>query len=61
VPKPQRIKLGNGKHSHAALRATNTADQPIAAALRDLSQRRIYDLHQLLVFVWEPRQRHSQA
>jgi len=41
--------LINGENPYAALRASWPADQPIAAASRGVSQRRVHDLNELRV------------
>src|ERR1019366_6775441 len=41
-----RIQLINGKHTHAALRASRTTRQPLAATPRGLGQSSIHDLDQ---------------
>jgi hypothetical protein len=46
---PGRIQLINGENPYAALRASWPADQPIAAASRGVSQRRVHDLNELRV------------
>ena len=46
------VELINGKHSHATLRATRPASQPLAALLEGIVQGRIYNLDQLLVPGW---------
>jgi hypothetical protein len=46
VLQPHRIQLVDGKHAHAALRASRTADQPFATAPRSIGQSRIHNLNQ---------------
>jgi hypothetical protein len=49
---PGSVELIYGKHSHAALRATGTAGEPLSASTRGVSQRGIHDLNQRLVAGW---------
>jgi hypothetical protein len=44
LPQPMRIKLIDGEHPDAALRATWTTNKPFAASTRRIGQRRINDL-----------------
>lgn len=43
---PDRIQLIDGKHTHAALRASRTTHQPLAATARGIGQSSVHDLEQ---------------
>jgi hypothetical protein len=47
--KPECIELTYGKHAKAALRASGTAGEPVAASTRSISERRVYNLNQGLI------------
>ena len=52
LSQPDGVQLIDGKHSHATLRATRPAGQPVAAFLKGIGQRGIHNLNQLLVAGW---------
>ena len=53
-----RIQLMDGKHTHAALRASRTAHQPLPAAPSRIGQSRIYDLEERAIPTRQSAQRH---
>ena len=54
-PQPERVELANGKRPDAALRAPQTADQPVPTLARRFGHRGIHDLDQGAVAGIDPR------
>jgi hypothetical protein len=46
---PERIELTYGKHANAALRASGTACEPVAASTRSIGERSVHNLNQGLI------------
>src|SRR6266852_7123415 len=61
VLQPRCIELIDGERTHAALRASRTASQPVAASLRRVSQGRIHNLHQRMISSWARANTHSKS
>jgi hypothetical protein len=54
-----RVQLADGEHTDAALRASDTARQPLTAPMNSLGEFRIHDLDELSVAGWQGRHWHG--